>query len=489
MLAHPPGTIEHFASWCSRLTLENDQRFLLEPFQRAILADYFDGCRETLVLLPSGNGKTTLFAALALYHLIYRTGADGGHSECYIAAASRDQATLMYKHADGFVERSRGLKKRVKVLRGTRKIESRQDRGFIQVLASDEDTADGVGPTLALVDELHRHKDDALYTVLLKGLKKRQGKLITCTTAGDDEDSTLGKLRKRGHSLPKVRRRGKYLYGRSPSGAFAIHEFALAPDDDRDDMRVVKQANPLKAITVEDLLVEHDSMTAWNWARFACGVWIGGEHQAVDALRWAKLGRSQLEIPAGASISLGIDLGWRIDSTAIVPLWIKARDDRRVGRPVILRPPREGSVQEDDIVAAIADFAGRYAVERIVFDPNAGGHQLAQKLRKLGHNTVEWVQDPAPMALAAQLLDTAIREGLLAHPEDPELTAHVLSAVAVTTTGEKWRYGKPAKKRRGKTPPKLNDALIALAMVHAVEVAALEDPAEIDPALYRIEHV
>jgi len=479
-----PNTLPHFERWCARrLVLDNGEPFVVEPFQLAALADYFDGCRETLVLLPSGNGKTTLFAALALYHLIFWPDGD---AECFIAAAARDQASYMYRHAKGFVSRSPYLKRRVKVLKGHRKIESRTDEGYIQVLASDADTVDGVGPTLALVDELHRHRDDSLYVVLQKGLKKRHGQLITCSTAGDDEDSALGRLRKRGLKLPTLRREGKHRFGRSRNGAFAFHEWALDPADDRDDIALVKQANPLSTITVEDLLVEHDSMTPWNWARFACGVWVGGQHQAVDPLRWAMLGRPGLTIPAGVAISLGIDLGWRVDSTAIVPLWMRAGDDRRFGIPTILHPPREGSVQEDDILAAIAEFAAVWKVERIVFDPNAGGHQLAQKLRKLGYTTIEWLQDPAPMSLAAERFDTAIREGLVAHPEDEQFTAQVLASVAESTSGEKWRYGKPKRKRRGTDVPKLNDAHIAAVMVHAAEVAELEEP-EIDPDLYRME--
>jgi phage terminase large subunit-like protein len=56
-----------------------------------MLADYFDGTRETLILLPKKNGKSTTLAALALFHLIATLDA-----ECVIGAASRDQATILY---------------------------------------------------------------------------------------------------------------------------------------------------------------------------------------------------------------------------------------------------------------------------------------------------------------------------------------------------------------------------------------------------------
>jgi phage terminase large subunit-like protein len=103
-------------------------------------------------LLPKKNGKSTLLAALALFHLITTPDA-----ECVVGAASRDQATILYDQAAGFVRRSPGLDERVHVKRGYREIQSRATRR-IRVLAADVDTADGVIPTLALVDELHRHK-------------------------------------------------------------------------------------------------------------------------------------------------------------------------------------------------------------------------------------------------------------------------------------------------------------------------------------------
>ena len=76
----------------------------LEPFQRRILADYFAGTRETLVLLSKKNGKTTLLAALALHHLLVTADA-----ECVIGAASREQAAILFDQAVGFIRRSDGL--------------------------------------------------------------------------------------------------------------------------------------------------------------------------------------------------------------------------------------------------------------------------------------------------------------------------------------------------------------------------------------------
>ena len=59
------------------------------------------------------------------------------------------------------------------------------------MLAADADTADGVIPTLAIVDELHRHPSGALYGVFRDGLLG-DGQMVTISTAGATLDSPLG---------------------------------------------------------------------------------------------------------------------------------------------------------------------------------------------------------------------------------------------------------------------------------------------------------
>jgi phage terminase large subunit-like protein len=190
-----------FARFCSALVLEKGRSLTLEEFQRVLLADYFDGVTETLVLLSKKNGKTTLLSALALYHVCTTPDA-----ECVIGAASRDQATILYDQAVGFISRSAGLQDRLVAKRGYREIRSRRDAGRIRVLAADVDTADGVIPTLALVDELHRHRSADLYGVFRDGLGPRDGQMVTISTAGDHERSALGQMRSAARRLRGLKR-------------------------------------------------------------------------------------------------------------------------------------------------------------------------------------------------------------------------------------------------------------------------------------------
>jgi hypothetical protein len=74
---------------------------MIEDFQRALLADYFAGARELVVILSKKNGKTSLFAALALWHVITVPFADVA-----ILAASRDQAGKLLQQLTGYIKRS-----------------------------------------------------------------------------------------------------------------------------------------------------------------------------------------------------------------------------------------------------------------------------------------------------------------------------------------------------------------------------------------------
>jgi len=451
--------LDEFAAFCAELTADTEKGpapFLIEDFQRTILRDYFLGARETLVLLPKKNGKSTLVAALALHHLLTTDDA-----ECFIAAASREQAGIILKQARKFISRSEPLSRLFEM--NKREIHSLTDEGVVRVLASDVDTADGVIPTLAVVDELHRHKSADLYGVFRDGLGPRNGRMITISTAGDYEDSPLGRMRTAAYSYG-IERDGAYRFARSPDGSYVMHEWALDTADDLHDMAVVKTANPASWQTEEALRIRHDSAstTSWQWARFACGVWVQGEDAAISPEEWHACAEPGLEIPAGEDVWIGIDLGWKHDTTAIVPY-----GEGRVHTPAIIVPPRDGtSLREDRIKAPLREFARRWNVVGVVIDPNTGGEQLAEWIEdELGLTVIAHSQDPAPMSLAAERLMAAIREREIRHPGDPALNAHVLAGQRKTVSGEKWRFVRPKRGARN------IDALIALAMVHSVATA------------------
>lgn len=451
-----PSELDIFADFCERtLTAEDASPLALHPFQRRMLGDLFEGTRETLILIPKKNGKSTILAGLALFHLCSTPDA-----ECVIAAASRDQAGIMLRQAQGFIRRSPALQERLKVKQ--REIGHRTLGGRIRILASDVDTVDGVIPTLALVDELHRHKTADLYAIFRDGLGPRNGKMVTISTAGDREDSPLGQLRQTAYALP-MEVDGPYRYARL--GSFAMHEWALAPDDNRDDIALVKLANPAPWQSEKKLrdAKASPSMQPWQWARFRCGVWMAGEEGAISVKEWHACAGGK-GIPAGSNgVIIGIDLGWKWDTTAAVPIWMDDAGIIQVGQPRIIVPPRDGTTTLfEDIWQPLEEMHDLYGEVTFVLDPEAGGEQLAQRLdSELSGRVATHSQKVGPMALAAQRLSEAISAKRIAHPDDEDLNLHVLAASA-KAVGEGWRFVKSRKQ------PRPIDGVIALAMAHSV---------------------
>jgi phage terminase large subunit-like protein len=503
-----------FERFCAILVLEDRSYMVLHEYEKRILRDFFDGCLETLVLIPKKNGKTTLIAALIIFHVLVVSDA-----YCVVAAASIKQAGTLYRQAVGFIRRSKIPERKSKsdakkeddfVIRaGVREIRSATDEGLIQVLAADADTADGVIPTLAIVDELHRHKSADLYHVFRDGLGPRDGQIITISTAGEDEESPLGKMRENAiKAYPEERPvpEEAYKVHRAPSGDFVLHEWSLEMQDDRDDMALVKTANPAPWHTLAKLKTRHDSpsTTGWQWARFACNVWYpANDDPAIRPEEWDGLYNPDARIKSGEG-ALGLDFGWtnKSDTTAIVPYQWHHEDLQIIGEPVILEPTGDGSLLDDRAIEeALLVFNGkvfdRAAFERdlsqtnnpasvqswadaietcarpltikgIVFDPNQGGQQLCQKLeREHRLPMIRFDQRVTALARADGQAMEAIRRKTWRHCWGTQARQHVMNAVRVDAAGGTFYFG-----RAKQGPRKPTDALRAASMVHSVVLAS-----------------
>lgn len=483
-----PNTVEHFAAFCSRLTLPAKAKqkhkrgeprppkpppkpLIIEPFQRRIVRDLFTGTAETFVVLPKGNAKSMLSAALALYHLCYTDDA-----EVFILAASMGQAKRLLNMAAGILRRSKQLQRHLVPKLGSYEIRCKRDGGYLKVLSSDPATVDGIGPTLCICDELHRWPSLEGYVLAKEGLDKRDGQLIAISTAGEDENSTFGRMR--AEALKHVSEiDGAFRYAPAPSGEFVWLEWALQPTDDLTDFTLVKSANPLAQITVEGLKARFESpgtRRAW-WARFVCGIWTRDDDAAISAMQWAPCQRNGCEIPDGADgVRIGIDFGWWKDTTALVPVWSMNDDPLTVrvdARLKILTPPGNGVALSDEKVwAEVEVMAKRWPTAKFVIDPNANATVFGQRIeRELGNPVVWQAQDSSPMAQAAGLVMEIVRDQRLEHPGHLQFSSHVLAAYLKSVGGEKHRFVKGPG-------GSYMDGAIALAMaVRSLHAAATEE--------------
>src|SRR5829696_5392506 len=215
----------------------------LEPFQD-LIADALTGPdAEAVILLPPGQARI-LFEAAARYarqlddeHVVQR------HLELRWCD-DPDQPKVFTRH--------------------------------LRVLAADAPRLHGLTPTLAVVDELHAHKDDEVYLALKTAALKTPGaRLVVISTAGQGADSPLGRLRARALALPDVKSDGAFTNCRG--GGLRLLEWAVPQDADVDDAEVVKQANPASWITADALAGQREAIPDLAYRRYHCNQWGSGE--------------------------------------------------------------------------------------------------------------------------------------------------------------------------------------------------------------------
>jgi phage terminase large subunit-like protein len=417
------------------------------------------------MVVPEGNAKTTLMAAIALYHADYRPEAS-----VVLGAASRQQCEWLHKQAGGFVRRSPGMKARFKVLGGSRRIDALRTNGQIQVFAADERTGDGAIFTLGLLDELHRHRDLHLYRTWRGKARKRGGQLAAISTAGDP-DSEFEQIRAQFRTeATEVRRDGAYTRAASPG--MVLHDYSVPADGDIEDMEQVKAANPLPTITAVTLAEDFASptMIRAHWRRMKCNQAVRGIETAIDEGEWDSAGEHYVPIPVGAHIWLGYDAGWRWDCTALTPFLWKSRENRVLGVPTILTPPRDGTSLDPKLVKqAIRDIYERNPVDVVVMDESRA-EEIAAWIQDEFPETgvVGYGQGDSMKALAAERFLEALREGWLHQPRDPEFTRHVMNAISRVLRDGRTRFDRKSSSRnKSQQDQRVWDALDAATMVNA----------------------
>ena len=457
-----PFTVDHFKAYAGLMILDNGEPWVPEPFQLEFAADMFAGTREMWLIVPEGNGKTTLLAGLALYHADYTPDA-----MVAMAASSRDQCMLLLRQAMGFVDRSPGFDARFKTYDGYRRIDCLRHPGRIEVFAADDRTGDGIIPTLALLDELHRHRSLRLHRTWLGKMDKRDGQLAVISTAGEpgtEFEIARERMRTEATDITVDDR-----HVRAATADAVLHDFALRPDDDPDDLEIVARANPFSGVTVEKLRRKKGSpsMTPGHWARFVCNLATRTEGAAVGEREW--LEAEVTEPPAkGTPCDVGLDMGWKIDATALVPLF-QTDAGWLFGKSRVLTPPRDGnSLRPERVLKEFEALHAEYPIRRVVMDPAAGAEQIQGWLEdELACEVVEHSQKNQPMCLAAARFMETLREGEQKHVQDADLTRHVLNAVARELPDGTFRFARPVDSRSSNTeaPRREIDALIAACMV------------------------
>jgi phage terminase large subunit-like protein len=518
--------LEDFLWFASRLTMPEGGPLVLEPHLLLLAWEVFrrvggspaalpvrpfrqiaggdeEWLRELLCLLPKGNGKTAFFAALAVFHLLTVRNAN-----CYIGAADGRQAQEMYRFALHYVESQPALLRLLKPGKSTKVIKSRRDNGFVEVLASDDSTIgnkkQGYNPTLALVDELHAHDNDNLYADLRSGLFKRDGLIVTITTAGADADeSILGQLRARmlaygddgnGELVSGLRfdgdgelvydpMAGRLTVARSPSGQSVLVEWALRDRDhprgadDPGDFAIAKLANPASWVTIASLRDAFESLSFARYCRWRCNLWAQADDAKIPAEAWDAL-NTGAGIDDDAAVWAIVDYARKSDASAVVQLWrrddgkvipeahVWALEDRRQGRAqpachTLVKGER--TIRQSLIRKHIRELRdGGRQVLGVIYDPHLFD---PEELSDEGFQMIEFPQTDKHMVPASKAMFEAICGGnaedgeppVMEHDGDRVLRSHVINAGTKDKGDGGYRFSKAASKQR-------IDALIGMTM-------------------------
>jgi phage terminase large subunit-like protein len=455
-----PFTTEHFDKWARGLRLDNEEPWIPEGWFLEFVEDVFAGFPICWLLVPEGNTKTTSMSGLALYHCEFRPMAFAPW-----AASARDQAEIGYTQAKVFAE-SMPDSRRPRCYDGYRRILF-PNGSRIQVFAAGAEHADGVIPTLPLIDEAHRHRNMSLYRTWVGKLAKRGGQLGLFSTAGEPGSEFEDAREKIKVAASDVKEEG--AFGRYATERVVLHEYAVRDPAGADDIVQVASANPFSKITVETLTEKRNdpTMTDAHWRRFTCNIATQTAHEPyLTAQEWTALGGGE-EVPARAIVALGGDGSRTWDTTVIA--WASVVAAGRIDVDARVFSVREdvphhvlhagGKIDFDDVEAFVIDQFDRFSVREAAYDPRYLERSMEIVERRLPEARIAAVEPSSKhMRDALQVFYSLAVEGKLRHRSDPVLLAHVAN-----TRAERGYSGEI--RRVAKIDPRLPiDAVPAMAL-------------------------
>lgn len=191
--------VEFIERFCCNPQGRPGQHLVMQPYQLNAIELTFgfvdeNGLRqfnELMWVMARKQGKTTLMAALALYMLM----ADReGSPQCYSAATSKDQASLLYGAMLSMVRQSPALSKRLhKGIIPSRSQDGlifRANDGYFTPLSSQTRNLDGLNVHFAAIDELAAITNRDTYDLVKQATSSREQPLIVeITTNGFERDN------------------------------------------------------------------------------------------------------------------------------------------------------------------------------------------------------------------------------------------------------------------------------------------------------------
>lgn len=195
--------------------------------------------RRAYTEVPRGNAKSTLSSGVGLYGT---TSDEEEGPEVYSAATTRDQARIVWGDAQAMMRKRPDFASKLGVVINQHDLRCPRNNGRFLALSRESSNMDGLNVHIAVIDELHAHKDRGVYDVIETGCAKRFSSLIwIITTAGSDTAGICYEVRS--YVL-------KVLSGAVEDDTQFGIIYTIDEDDDWTDPAVWKKANPNWGVSV-----------------------------------------------------------------------------------------------------------------------------------------------------------------------------------------------------------------------------------------------
>ncbi len=483
--------------------------FQLDPWQERIVRRIYgprheDGSRivrTVVLLLPRGNRKTSLAAALGLLHTIGPERVPNG--EVITAASDRKQARIAYEEAKGLCQAHPKVASAMNYESYKNRLVFKKGGSFLEAISADAGTQHGRTPVFVLADELHAWKKRDLWDVLRSGLVKTPGSLmVVATTAGRGQENIAWDI------VEDARRVAR---GEAEDPSLLPILFEADRNDDWQDEALWRRVNPGLAHGYPDIgglrqLALEGTRRVGDREAFRqlnLNIWLDHSSDPFVDMDVYDEGASEVDVEQLENDQepcwLAVDLSSNSDLTAIGAAWrdgedgyqfkvwffcpednLRAREDVS-GVPYTTWAeagyitPTPGNVVDFRIVEAkVRDLCGQFNVAEIAFDPHLARNMLNDLLED-GFPAVEMRQGWVTMAPAVKELERAILGRRFRHDGNPVLRWNFDNVQVHTDSAGNRVFHK------GKSRDKIDGAVVA-AMAVARAAAGASNASSYDTA-------
>jgi phage terminase large subunit-like protein len=407
------------------------------------------GNRATFISVPTGNGKTTLLAALALE----RMARGDDYAEIDVVATKKEQAGQIIETAKRMVESSPELVPLFAFYASDGILEYRPTGSQLKAHPNKLDAVQGLNFNLCIVDEFGFANDDVVESLIARLGKRPDATIVGIGTPGFEENVMF-----------RMRERAKT--NTLPPGV-AWLEWSAPDGCELTDKAAWRDANPAlragflseDALATQAVLIDEPSFRVYH-----LGQWVD------SVSGWLPVGAFDTcpmsPVPAeGTEVVLGVEGTYR-RTTAVVGVTLDGS---------AFYGWAAEAATDFELRAVIDDACARYNVREIAVAPRIRPH-LFKAIENDGVAVYRWQnKDDGP---AADELFRAIVEGRIAHDHHPLIVSQMDALVARRLGDGSIRLQRPAD------PTRWVDAALAvrLAWWRAIELAST--PVVEAPSIY-----